>query len=98
WCGPVWQPACVGELAGVDGGIAPEVDFDGLVVGPRCGWETCVLVRNLLRSECGAFNPAVVERFSREFIEVRAGMLLLPVGLHDFMAAGVGLPRQHGNQ
>ena len=68
------------------------------VVGGRRGREARGLVRDLLRRERGAFNPAIVQRFPPEGVEVGAGMLLLPVGLHDFVAAGIGLSGEHGHQ
>ena len=56
------------------------------------------LALNLLRRERRAFDPAIVQRLAPEGVEVGAGMLLLPVGLHDFVAAGVGLPGEHRHQ
>ena len=53
---------------------------------------------DLLRRERRAFDPAIVQRFPPEGVEVGAGMLLLPVGLHDFVSAGIGLPGEHRHQ
>src|SRR5947209_60487 len=82
WLGKFLEPAVVGELSVVDGGIAAEVELDGGGVGVADVQlrELPLLESNLLRSECGAFDPTVMQRLAPELIEVRACMLLLPVG------------------
>ncbi len=56
--GQFLQPAVVGKLSVVDGGIAAEVDFDGLGVGARRGWKTRALVRDLLRQRMSCLPPS----------------------------------------
>ena len=97
--GQFLQPAVVGELSVVDGGIAAEVDFDGLGVGGRsASGKPAALGADRLRRERSAFHPAIVQRFSPEGVEIGAGVLLLPVGLHDFVAARCRPAGEHGDQ
>ena len=97
--GQFLQPAVVGELSVVDGGIAADVELDGVGVSAGVEREACaVLLADLLRRERRAFDPAVVQRLAPERVEVGAGVLLLPVGLHEVVSGGVGLPGEQRDQ
>ena len=90
--GQFLQPAVVGELSVVDGGIAAEVELDGAGVSNARAAEAPPPSRvNRFRSEGGAFDPSIVQRLAPELLEVGAGVLLLPVGAHKVVAGRFSL-------
>ncbi len=91
--GQFLQPAVVGELSVVDGGIAADVELDG--VG-GCGdriwrWEICGLRGYGFRSVGRAFDPAIVQRLAPELLEVCAGVLFLPIGAQQIVTGRIRL-------
>src|SRR6202041_1944283 len=81
-------------LSIVDGGIAADVELNGIRVGGRCCRNASRWIfysRKFLRRKCRAFDPAVVQRLAPELVEIRAGVLLLPVCANQIVARGIGL-------
>ena len=92
--GEFLQPAVVGELSVVDGGVAADVELDGVGVnrGKRRDPRRRILYsRETLRRKCRAFDPPIVQGLAPELLEVRAGVLLLPIGAGEIVSGGVGL-------
>ena len=91
--GEFLQPAVVGELSVVDGGVAADVELDGVGIGFRqvADFGRDRREAQIFRRESGSLDPAIVERLAPELLEVGAGVLLLPVGASEIVACSIGL-------
>src|SRR5258707_8834491 len=89
--GEFLQPAVVGELSVVNGGVATDVELDGAGVRLRRLRSTRTFRRYGFWSECCSFNPAIVQRFAPESFKVPA-VLFLPIGTNQMVAVRVSLP------
>ncbi len=92
--GQFLEPAVVGELSVVDGGVTADVELDGELVEHSRAWMIKSFCGQLFRWSSGSIDPSVVQRLPPECFEVGAGVLLLPVGARQVVAGCVGLAVQ----
>src|SRR6185312_11585418 len=96
--GELLQPGIVGKTAVVDRRVVTEVDLNGFCVRSPGLREIRAFSRNLLGRIGSAGDQPIMQRAAPEHVEVRARMLLLPVALNNFVAAGLRLTGQHRQQ
>ena len=93
--GEFLQPAVVGELSVVDGGVAADVELDGVGVsfGTADGAQSTVPLRGQRSSDANvvpSIHPSCSD-LRQNCSKSRAGVLLLPVGADEIVSGGVGL-------
>src|ERR1700733_2000138 len=95
--GQFLQPAVVGELTIVDGGVGADVELDGAKVVAG-GLPAPVPVCDCFSRKWTALDPSVVQRFTPELFEICACVLLLPVSADQIVSCGIRLARKQRDE
>ena len=85
-------------MAVVNGGIAADVELEGVLIELGRQRKMVCFRADLLASKCGAFDPAIVQRLAPECFEVSTGLLFLPVTAHQIVASRISLPGEQGDE
>src|SRR5580704_3125509 len=101
--GQFLQPAVVGELPVVDGGIAADVELDLSLtyrIYRRTKWISSgvEVIRKRFWGERRPLNPSIMQRFAPELLEIGAGVLLLPIAARQIIASRVRLAGKERNE